>query len=184
MYDNNQHITKLLQRCRKGEQSAQLEIYKQYYRAMYNISLRILKDSYEAEDVMQESFLIAFEKLGTFKGEVTFGAWLKRIVINKSITHLRKNSKYQTVTLDVVPDQDDSSGQSDDNDYSKVRAKQLLECIKKLKDNYRLALTLNLIEGYDYEEISDIMGISYQNTRTMISRAKNKVRELALVSYE
>ena len=113
---------------------------------MYNISLRILKDSYEAEDVMQESFLIAFEKLGTFKGEVTFGAWLKRIVINKSITHLRKNSKYQTVTLDVVPDQDDSSGQSDDNDYSKVRAKQLLECIKRFNPTANKWILYNEIQ--------------------------------------
>ena len=184
MQHESKHITKLLQRCKKGEQSAQFEIYKLYYKAMFNTSLRILKDSYEAEDVMQESFLSAFDKLGTFKADVTFGAWLKRIVINKSITHLRKNGKREFVSLEVIPDRDEESTQYNDDDYSNKLVAQLLECIKKLKDNYRIALTLNLIEGYDYEEIATIMDISYQNARTTISRAKSKIRELALVHYE
>lgn len=90
MQHTNQHIEQLLQECLSGKQSAQLEIYKRYYRAMYNTALRILNNSFDAEDMMQESFLIAFTKLSTFKGEVTFGSWLKRIVINKCLTQLRK----------------------------------------------------------------------------------------------
>jgi RNA polymerase sigma-70 factor (ECF subfamily) len=74
----NQHIDKLLQRCLNGEQSAQFEIYTRYYKAMYNAALRILKNNFEAEDMMQESFLTAFSRLSTFKGEVAFGAWLKK----------------------------------------------------------------------------------------------------------
>jgi len=104
---------------------------------MYNTSLRIVKDSAEAEDVMQESFLSAFTKLHTFKGEVTFGSWLKRIVINNSIYHYRK----------------------------------------------QLSLTLHLIEGYDYEEISKIMDISYANCRTIISRAKQSLRNKLTIAY-
>ena len=149
---------------------------------MYNTSLRILKDSFEAEDVMQESFLIAFTKLSTFKGEVTFGSWLKRIVINKSITQLRKNNKYEEVSLDVVPEQ--SENEIDTTEYTMLKAKDISEAINQLKDNYRLALTLYLIEGYDYEEIAEIMHITYQNSRTTISRAKNKLRKLLVVSYE
>ena len=182
MHKNSQHITKLLQRCEKNEQSAQFEIYKLYYKAMFNTSLRILKDSFEAEDVMQESFLVAFTKLGTFKGEVTFGSWLKRIVINKSITHLRKNNKYEEVSLDVVPEQSDSVEES--NDYAMLKATEVIEAINELKDNYRMALTLNLIEGYDYEEIAQIMEITYQNSRTTISRAKNKLRQILVVNHE
>lgn len=151
---------------------------------MYNTSLRILKDSFEAEDVMQESFLVAFTKLGTFKGEVAFGAWLKRIVINKSITHYRKNNRYQEVSLDVVKEQSDEANEMNDDYLTSLKARQILECIKKLKDNYRLALTLNLIEGYDYDEIADIMHVTNQNSRTMVSRAKNKLRQLVLVDHE
>jgi len=149
---------------------------------MYNTSLRILKDSFEAEDVMQESFLVAFTKLSTFKGEVTFGSWLKRIVINKSITQLRKNNRYEEVSLEVVAEQSESV--DDSVEYTMLKAKDISEAINRLKDNYRLALSLNLIEGYDYEEIAEIMKISYQNSRTIISRAKNKLRQLLVVNYE
>lgn len=182
LQNNNQHINPLLQRCIKGEQSAQFEVYKLYYKAMFNTSLRILKNSFEAEDVMQESFLIALTKLGTFKGEVTFGSWLKKIVINKSITQLRKNNKYEEVSLDKVAEQ--SENNVDDTEYTMLKAKDIADAINQLKDNYRLALTLNLIEGFDYEEIAEIMKITYQNSRTTISRAKNKLRQLLVVNYE
>ncbi len=180
LQNNNQHITNLLQHCKNGKQSAQFEIYKLYYKAMFNTSLRILKNSFEAEDVMQESFLVAFTKLGTFKGEVTFGSWLKRIVINKSISQLRKNNKYDKVSLDIIPDPDSYQDEKniDNTEYTMLKAKDISETINQLKDNYRLALTLNLIEGYDYEEVAEIMKITYQNSRTTISRAKNKLRQL------
>jgi RNA polymerase sigma-70 factor (ECF subfamily) len=171
----NQHIDQLLQRCEIGEHSAQLEIYKRYYRAMYNTALRILKNSFEAEDMMQESFLIAFTKLSTFKGEVTFGSWLKRIVINKCLTQLKKNKRFEEVKLEVKRN---SSYEDEDVDYSSIKSETVLTCLNKLKENYRVALTLHLIEGFDHEEISEIMKISNQNSRTTISRAKSKLREL------
>ena len=70
---------------------------------MFNAAYRILKDSYEAEGIMQEAFLTAFTKIDSFKGEVTFGAWLKRIVINKSLTQLKKNNRYEEVKMEVIP---------------------------------------------------------------------------------
>jgi RNA polymerase sigma factor (sigma-70 family) len=176
---NNQHINQLLLRCKNGEQSAQTEIYKLYYKAMYNTAIRILKDSFEAEDMMQESFLNAFKKLDTFHGEVTFGAWLKRIVINKSLTQLKKSNRYDEIKLEVT--KDDTIVDEQIN-YTSIKVADILNNMKLLKDNYRIALTLNLIEGYDHEEISDIMKISYENTRTIISRAKKKLRQLLLVT--
>ncbi|MET2985107.1 RNA polymerase sigma factor [Aureibaculum sp. 2308TA14-22] len=181
MQHNNQHITQLLRECKNGKQSAQFEIYKLYYKAMYNAAVRVLKDSFEAEDVMQESFLIAFEKLSTFKGEVAFGAWLKRIVINKSITQLRKNNRVQEVPLEAVKEQAEDT--NDDANYEGLNPKVIIKGINQLKDNYRVALTLNLIEGYDYEEVSEIMHITNQNSRTTISRAKNKLRKLLKTDY-
>ncbi len=175
MQHTNQHIKKLLQECLRGKQSAQLEIYKRYYKAMYNTAFRILKNSCDAEDMMQESFLIAFTKLNTFKGEVTFGAWLKRIVINKCLTQLKKNKRFGDIKLEVVRTEDVAE---EEIDFSDIDAKTVLSKIKKLKSNYRIALTLLYIEGYDYEEISEIMEISYQNSRTTVSRAKNKLRKL------
>ena len=175
MKENNQHINQLLERCKKGENSAQMQIYKSYYRAMYNTSLRILKDEFEAEDMMQEAFLTAFTKLDTFKGEVTFGAWLKRIVINKSLTQLKKNNKYQDVKMEVI--KDTSIENEEAVDYTSLHASKVLETINSLKENYRLVLNLHLIEGYDYEEIGHILGYSNENVRTTVSRAKKKLKQ-------
>ncbi len=175
----NEHTDALLQLCLEGKQSAQLEIYNRYYKAMYNTALRIVKHTAEAEDVMQESFLNAFTKLHTFKGEVTFGAWLKRIVVNNSIYHYRKQQKINTVDIDeVVYKVEDNDGVAlSHNGQTELKAQKVMETMKSLKDNYRVSLTLHLIEGYDYEEISDIMNISYANCRTTISRAKESLRK-------
>ncbi|WKD87008.1 ECF RNA polymerase sigma factor SigR [Polaribacter huanghezhanensis] len=152
-----------------------MQIYKDYYRAMYNTSLRILKDEFEVEDMMQEAFLTAFTKLDTFIGEVTFGAWLKRIVINKSLTQLKKNNKYQDVKMEVI--KDTSIETEDTIDYTSLHASRVLDSLNSLKENYRIVLNLNLIEGYDYEEIAHILGYTNENVRTTISRAKKKLKQ-------
>lgn len=168
----------LLRACMAGDQNAQMKIYDRYYRAMFNTSLRIVKDTAEAEDIMQESFLSAFTKLKSFKGEVTFGAWLKRIVINNSIYHYRKQQKMQEVSLEsVMYKVEDYDAAPTDNGSTERMAQKVLETMKQLKNSYRVSLTLHLIEGYDYEEISEIMDISYGNCRTLISRAKESLRK-------
>lgn len=175
----NKNIEELIELCKTGNQFAQLEIYNRYYKAMYNTAFRIVKDSFEAEDIMQDSFLAAFTKLNTIKETVTFGSWLKRIVINYSIYHFKKNNKYQNVPIDNVlyKVEDDNSGVIEDDYESISQVKQILNTLNQLKDNYRVALTLHLIEGYDYEEIGDIMNLSYANCRTTISRAKESLRK-------
>ncbi|WP_299336165.1 RNA polymerase sigma factor [uncultured Psychroserpens sp.] len=174
----NQNIEQLLQLCKSGNQHAQMEVYNRYYKAMYNTAFRIVKDSFEAEDIMQDSFLTAFTKLNTLKEIKTFGSWLKRIVINNSIYHYKKSSKYQDVSLDdVLYKIEDNSVKNEDQEFNNLKANQVLETMNTLKDNYRMSLTLHLIEGYDYEEICDIMNISPANCRTMISRAKDSLRK-------
>ena len=170
-----QHNNQLIERCRKGDKTAQFKVYKLYYKAMYNTALRILSNSFEAEDIMQESFLAAFTKIDSFSGNVTFGAWLKRIVINNSLSALKRNNRLDTVPLEKV---DIKANDEEQQDYSMLKASDILLKLSQLKNNYKVALTLNLIEGYDYEEIAQIMNISYENSRTTVSRAKSKLRQL------
>lgn len=171
----NQHNNQLIVACKNGDKKAQFTIYKQYYKAMFNASYRIVNDQFEAEDIMQESFLSAFTKLDSFSGTVTFGSWLKRIVINNSLTALKKNKRLETISLEKVTVKETVEEKTD---YSLLSAKEILNQVSKLKNNYKVAITLNLIEGYDYEEIAQIMEISYENSRTTVSRAKNKLRQL------
>jgi RNA polymerase sigma factor (sigma-70 family) len=176
------HIDDLLVLCKQKNQKAEFEIYHRYSKAMYNVAYRIVKDEHFAEDVMQEGFLKAFLKINDYKQEVAFGAWLKRIIINNSIDFYKKNSAFRPDELDkMLHKVEEDSYQLADVDLNHLKVAQVLEAIQNLKDNYRMVLTLHFIEGYDQEEITEILNISYANCRTTISRAKESLRK-ALVT--
>ncbi len=171
-------VESLLELCLQKNNLAQLEVYNRYQKAMFNTSVRIVKNSALAEDIMQESFLTAFNRLDTFKGTATFGSWLKRIVVNNSISAYHKSSKY--VPLDqfehneeTYEDEDGIAEISNEN----PKANNLLKVMKTLHHNYDQVLTLHYIEGFDYEEICEILNITNANCRTMISRAKESLRK-------
>ena len=168
-------ISKLLELCKENNEKAQLTLYNQYYKAMFNVSYRIVGDSYLAEDVMQESFLKAFRKLDTFIGNVTFGSWLKKIVVNTSISELKKLNKYQFESLDE--NVSDLIVKEESENFTELKAESVLKTIQSLKSNYKIILTLFFIEGYDLDEITSILNISNENCRTMMSRAKEKLRK-------
>ena len=175
MKNQDLDISKLLELCKENNEKAQLTLYNQYYKAMFNVSYRIVGDSYLAEDVMQESFLKAFRKLDTFSGNVTFGSWLKKIVINTSISELKKLNKHQFESLDE--NVGDLIVKEESENFTELKAESILKTIQSLKSNYKIILTLFFIEGYDLEEITSILNISYENCRTMMSRAKESLRK-------
>ncbi len=177
MTPTNQNIEQLLLQCKSGNQRAQLEIYNRYNKAMYNTAIRIIKDSFKAEDIMQESFLTAFTKLNTLEDTKVFGAWLKRIVVNNSIGYYNKTIKQNEVPLDSVLYKIEDDNGIEESNHNNEKVKQIMSVMKTLKPNYSLGLSLHLIEGYDYEEICEIMDISYANCRTLISRAKESLRK-------
>jgi len=144
---------------------------------MYNTALRIVKDSAEAEDVMQESFLIAFTKLSTFKGDAPFGSWLKRIVVNNSINAHKKQVRLGEVPLDNTLYKLADEPEATPFETSDLQLQHVMRSMDELKESYRVALSLHLIEGYDYKEVSTILKISYANCRTTISRAKESLRK-------
>ncbi|MCB0456859.1 MAG: RNA polymerase sigma factor [Flavobacteriaceae bacterium] len=178
----DQKIEVLLALCQKGNQLAQLEVYNRYHKAMYNTALRIIKNTAEAEDVMQESFISAFSKLDTFKGTATFGSWLKRIVVNNSIVQARKSQRFTELPEYLLKEEAEEEYGIDSEEYASVQVAKLRNCMETLHESYQNILTLHFIEGYDYEEICDILQISYANCRTLISRAKESLRTKLTVS--
>lgn len=142
---------------------------------MYCVARRFVPDPYEAEDAMQEAFIKAFQKLHQFNGEVTFGAWLKRIVINKCIDKL-KTKKMELIAVNeqvlaTVEDENDWTVESD------VGIKEVKAAIDNLPEKYKYPLLLFLIEGYDHEEIADILNISQVASRTLVHRGKKKLQD-------
>lgn len=175
----------LLRRCRRGDQQAQMEVYDRFYHAMFNTALRIVKEPQEAEDVMQEAFLKAFSKLHTFKGESSFGTWLKRIVANQSIVAYRRIKAKQEVSLDHARPYEVSEPQGlalEEESYN-PRFNLAIRSLENLRESYRIILTLNLIEGFDQQEICEILKITPANCRTTLSRARESLRK-KILSYE
>ena len=167
-----------VERCKRGESLGFETIYRQYSKAMYNTSLRILNNRSDAEDVLQEAFLDAFRSLNDFHYRSSFGAWLKRIVINKSINALRKRKM-------LFVDIDDSKLESLTDDDAlqngeelQLKVEEVKRMMMNLPDGYRAVLSLYLLEGYDQEEISEILGITHNTVRTQYLRAKQKLVKL------
>jgi RNA polymerase sigma factor (sigma-70 family) len=163
----------LIDRCRTGDRKAQFELYKMYYKSMYSVSLRILGNATDAEDAMQEAFLNAFRNIDSYQGKVSFGVWLRKITINRSLDYLKKRKiKFEEVTeRNAGPDENDTY-------VGEVDVKRIHKAIQALPDGYRVVLSLHLIEGYDHEEISQILHITNSASRTQYLRAKNKLKEI------
>ncbi len=166
----------LVEACKRGDQKAQFEMYRLYNAAMYNTTLRIVGDSDDAEDVMQEAFLKAFEKLDTYRGAVSFGAWLKRIVINKALDFLRV--KKEQLSLEDTGEVGEMVDEPVDTGEVEYRAEAIKKAIYDLPEGYRVVLSLILLEGYDHEEVSAILNISNATSRTQYHRAKKRLIEL------
>lgn len=168
----------LIGKCRKGDRKAQFELYRLYFKAMYNTALRIVSQPAEAEDIMQEAFLSAFRKIETYKGDVSFGAWLKKIVINKSIDALRQRKlRFEEIT-GQEPDEEPEYAHEfeEDNTIQEERmVMQIKDAIRELPQGYRVIVTLALIEGYDHEEIAQILSISESTSRSQLVRARKKL---------
>lgn len=163
----------LIDGCIAGDRKSQFEIYKRYYKSMYNTSLRIVNNSAEAEDIMQECFLDAFRRIGSYTGEGSFGSWLKRIVVNRSLDHLRKHR--ENIPIDEIgtdiPEEQDSVSEED----LQYRVAEVKDAISRLPQDFRVILSLILFEGYDHEEVSRILNISNQLSRTRYSRARQRL---------
>lgn len=166
----------LVAKCKQGDKYSYELLYHRYAKAMFNTSLRIVNNRADAEDVLQESFIAAF-RLDSFDYSSTFGAWLKRIVINKSIDVLRRRNMGVVEMNDGLYESVADTGQADD-DYTQLKAEAIKKAMIQLPAGYRTVLSLYLFEGYDYEEISAIMGISETTVRTQYHRGKLKLLQL------
>ncbi len=168
----------IIEQCKQNNRKAQLQLYNQYCDGMYMVAKRFLKDAADAEDAVQEAFIKAFEKLHQYEAEVTFGAWLKRIVVNKCIDVL-KSRKHQLVELNEVHLKVADTPKHDPwLVEDAVSLNDVKTAIAKLPDKYRYVVVLYLIEGYDHQEISEILGISQVASRTQLSRGKTKLQTL------
>ena len=165
--------TDLVEQCISGNRDAQYALYRKYSAAMYNICLRMLGTKMDAEDVLQTAFVDIFRNLKKFRGESTIGSWIKRIVINNCLNHIKKNKV-------IISDLSQNEFELATVEEEKVRydINAVHKAIMKLPEGYRVVLNLYLLEGYSHEEIGTILNITTSTSKSQYSRAKAKLKEI------
>nr|WP_298922810.1 RNA polymerase sigma factor [uncultured Allomuricauda sp.] len=164
----------LVEQSKQGNRNAQHQLYGLYVDAMFNVAMRLLTIREDAEDVIQESFVEAFKKMDSFRFESTFGAWLKRIVINRSINHLKaKRLLLSSLENEGEPAEENEIEGSQDFEIEKIKTG-----LGQLPEGYKQIITLYLIEGYDHVEIGEILGISTSTSKSQYHRAKKKLVQI------
>ncbi len=165
----------IISKAQKGNPKAQKQLYELYAKAMFNICYRMMNNIPEAEDMLQEAFCEAFKKLDSFRYESTFGAWIKRIVINKCINEIKRRKieleygdQYSQIDIEDETIQDNC-----EPDIEKIK-----KAMGLLPDGYRVVFSLYLIEGYDHQEIAEILNISESTSKSQLARAKKKLIEI------
>jgi RNA polymerase sigma factor (sigma-70 family) len=171
--DATQTHRDLIERCRDGHRESQFELYRLYSRAMYNTALRMVRHPHDAEDVLQSIFIEVFTKLDSFRYESSIGAWIKRITINKCINFL-KSRRLVFTELTANSDRAETSEVAPEPEYS---VDKINRAIAELPDGYRVVFNLYALEGYDHEEIGQILGVTEATSKSQYSRAKAKLRE-------
>ena len=165
----------LISKCKQNDPKAQLQLYDNYCKAMFVTAYNFVKQEGVAEDIMQESFIKAFKKIDSFNGKVTFGAWLKKIVINHCLDWLKKR-KLRIVSINTdhinIPQEDNWEVEGD------INVDHIYSAIEELPDKYKIVLKLFLLEGYDHQEIGEILQISEATSRSQVYRGKSKLKEL------
>lgn len=164
----------LIEKSKLGNRKMQYKLYSLYVDAMFNVSIRIVKIKEDAEDVVQDSFVDAFKNLESFKYKSTFGSWLKRIVIHKSINYV----KVKRIPLVAIEEQEYWIPEAEEFKPEQLDVSKIKSAIQQLPNGYQTIINLYLIEGYDHNEIGDILEISVSTSKSQYHRAKKKLVQL------
>lgn len=168
----------LIESCRKNNSKAQASIYNKYSGKMLSLCMRYIKEQHEAEDTMIQGFMKAFSKISQFKKEGSFEGWLRRIMVNESLTYLRRNkSMYLEVEIEKADREPDFNSLS-----TKLETEDLMKMVGDLPMGYRTVFNLYAIEGYSHKEIGEQLGITVNTSKSQLSRARNMLQTFLLKS--
>ncbi|MFT4679883.1 MAG: RNA polymerase sigma factor (sigma-70 family) [Flavobacteriales bacterium] len=171
----------LVDKCKRGEPRAQRELYNHYSKAMFNVALRIVNDHFEAEDLVQECFVTAFTRIQTFRGDSSFGAWLKRIVVNRSINTVKRRKACFDPIDDNVHGDHYEKEEEEEQQWGKFTVQDVKMAIGHLPEGYRIVFSLYMFEDFSHKEIADQLDITESTSKSQLNRAKKKLKELLIL---
>ena len=171
----------LIARAQRGDEEAFAALFENNKRRVYSLCLRMTGNTAEAEDLTQEAFLQLFRKISTFRGESAFSTWLHRLAVNVVLMHLRKKGLQQVSLEEVDTSQDEpvkrDYGSDDLRLTGSIDRIGLQNAIKDLPPGYRAVFVLHDVEGYEHNEIAEIMNCSVGNSKSQLHKARMKLRE-------
>ena len=165
----------LVKSCLAKDQAAQKLLFERFSRKMMGVCIRYADRSEEAEDMLQNGFIRVFEKLETFKGLGSLEGWIRKIVVNESLSYLRKN-KASKMNIDI----DDAKYMVPGNSHvgEQINEKDLLKMIQQLPTGFRTVFNMYAIEGYSHKEIAEQLGITEGTSKSQYSRAKTHLQQM------
>lgn len=167
-------LAKLLEACQKNDRQSQQALYRQFYGYGMSICLRFAHSEEEAQEILNDGFLKAFERLESFREQSSFKSWLRRIMINASIDHYRRYQKhYHQIELSYAQDQATQSVALEN-----ISAEEVMKMVQALPPAYRMAFVLFAVEGYGHKDIAKQLGISEGASKSNLSKARAKLRKM------
>ena len=175
-----------IERAKQGDGEAFEILYELHKRRVYSLCLRMTANTAEAEDLAQEAFLQLFRKIGTFRGESAFSTWLHRLAVNVVLMHLRKKGLPVVSLEETTPGEEDAPkkdfGAEDMNLAGSIDRLQLQKAVENLPPGYRTIFVLHDVEGYEHNEIAELVGCSIGNSKSQLHKARMKLRDLLKMS--
>ena len=185
--------TILIQKSQRGDMDAFEQLLLRYEKKVYTIAYKYMGNAEDASDLAQEALIKAYQSIGTFRGESSFGTWIGRITANKCLDELRKRKKMQTTSLDEEVNLEEGSVQkeiaseADTPEQHTIRQETVQygqQKLNQMKEEYRMVLVLRELEGHSYEDIADMLNCSLGTVKSRISRARNYLKELVLADQQ
>ena len=158
----------LVRRCIKGDRQAQEELYRAHARVMYNVCLAYAKDREEAKDILQEGFIKVFRNLRKYKEEGSLQAWIRRIIINVAIDHVRKQKRKIFIEMENL----EEPGTGFSGIPSDMETEEIITFVRRLPEGARLIFNLFALEGYSHKEIAKKLDITEGTSKSQVSRAR------------
>jgi RNA polymerase sigma-70 factor, ECF subfamily len=170
----------LVARCQAGALDAFEQLYRQHSRRLYGLTYRMVGTRADADELLQEIFLLAYRKLGTFRGESSLGTWLHRLAMNLCLDHLRsKRAKVDQLTDPLEENPRDDTLRSRERSGELMAERLDLErAIGQLPESYRAAFLLHDVEGFEHHEIGTILGIAEGTSKSLVHKARRRLRTL------
>ena len=173
--------TEAIERAKQGDEAAFEVLYNLHKRRVYSLCLRMVSNPAQAEDLAQEAFLQLFRKIGTFRGESAFSTWLHRMTVNVVLMNLRRKG-LPLVSLEETLETDEESprkelGAQDMKLTGSIDRLQLQRAIDKLPPGYKTIFVLHDVEGFEHNEIAEMVGCSIGNSKSQLHKARLKLRD-------